>query len=205
MILGYFGKTPVAPDAELVKLASEKMGLEPTTEKVVDINDKDEKKGIAPAKKLLEDNDLETTEENIFNKCITHFALFLLLSNATFSQDINSISFGNVSIDELKMTHYEKDSTAKAVVLLEKGFISVNNSRKNKFVKKHYVKIKILKNTAFDLGTIKIPYYKKNEIIHVVGYTYNLSEEGEIEKSILTHDNFFLTRLAGLVWAQKPN
>ncbi|MCC8194646.1 MAG: biotin attachment protein, partial [Deltaproteobacteria bacterium] len=33
MVLGYFGKTPVPPDPEVVKLASEKMGLEPTTRK----------------------------------------------------------------------------------------------------------------------------------------------------------------------------
>ena len=33
MVLGYFGKTPVEPDVEIVKLASEKLKLEPTTEK----------------------------------------------------------------------------------------------------------------------------------------------------------------------------
>jgi pyruvate carboxylase subunit B len=66
MVLGYFGKTPVAPDADTVKLASEQLELEPTTEAPVDINDKDSSKGIAPAKKMLEDAGLETTDENIF-------------------------------------------------------------------------------------------------------------------------------------------
>ena len=66
MVLGYFGKTPVAPDPEVVKLASEQLKLEPTTEKVVDINDRDSKKGIAAAKAMLEDAGLPTTEENIF-------------------------------------------------------------------------------------------------------------------------------------------
>ncbi|MDR0953078.1 MAG: biotin/lipoyl-binding protein [Elusimicrobiota bacterium] len=66
MVLGYFGKTPVEPDAEIVKLASEQMGLEPTTKTVLEINDADPKKGIAPAKKMLEDNKLATTDENIF-------------------------------------------------------------------------------------------------------------------------------------------
>ncbi|RXJ88434.1 biotin attachment protein, partial [Arcobacter sp. CECT 8983] len=44
MVLGYFGKTPVEPDEEIVKLASEKLKLEPTKENPLDIADRDEKK-----------------------------------------------------------------------------------------------------------------------------------------------------------------
>ena len=66
MVLGYFGKTPVAPDPEVVRLASEQLHLEPTTEKVVDINDKDPKKGVEAAKKMLEEANLPITDENIF-------------------------------------------------------------------------------------------------------------------------------------------
>ena len=61
-----FGKTPVEPDSEIVKLASEKMGLEPTTENPVDLNDADPNKGVDAAKKLLAENEIEQTEENIF-------------------------------------------------------------------------------------------------------------------------------------------
>jgi pyruvate carboxylase subunit B len=66
MVLGYFGKTPVEPDPEIVKLASEKLNLEPTTENPLDIADKEVTKSIAYWKKVLEDEELETTEENIF-------------------------------------------------------------------------------------------------------------------------------------------
>ncbi len=66
MVLGYFGKTPVAPDPEVVKLAREQLGLEPTTENPLDIADRDPKKSIRYFKKLLEDNFIEVTEENIF-------------------------------------------------------------------------------------------------------------------------------------------
>ena len=62
MVLGYFGKTPVAPDPEIVKIAAEQMkkpvftgdpikGLEP---------------GIPKAKKVLEENGLPVTDENLF-------------------------------------------------------------------------------------------------------------------------------------------
>ncbi len=66
MVLGYFGKTPVAPSAEIVKMAQEQLGLEPTTELVVDINDKNTNKGIEAAKKVLAENNLDATDENIF-------------------------------------------------------------------------------------------------------------------------------------------
>lgn len=66
MVLGYFGKTPVPPDPEIVKLASEKMGLEPTTRDPMEINNEDPNKGIAPAKKKLQEANLEINDENIF-------------------------------------------------------------------------------------------------------------------------------------------
>ena len=66
MVLGYFGKTPCAPDPEVVKIAEEQLGLQPTTETVVDINDKDETKGLKAAQKRLEDAGLEVNDENLF-------------------------------------------------------------------------------------------------------------------------------------------
>jgi len=66
MVLGYFGKTPVEPDPQLVKWASEQLNLEPTTKAVVEINDANPKLGIAYNTQLLKDNGLEVTEENIF-------------------------------------------------------------------------------------------------------------------------------------------
>jgi len=66
MVLGYFGKTPVEPDAEVVKLAAEKLKLDPTKENPLDIADRDTRKSIAAWKERLEIEGLETTEENIF-------------------------------------------------------------------------------------------------------------------------------------------
>ena len=66
MVLGYFGKTPVPPDPEVVALASEQLGLEPTTRNPCELNDEDPAKGIEAAKKLLVERNLETSDENIF-------------------------------------------------------------------------------------------------------------------------------------------
>ena len=67
MVLGYFGKTPTTPDAEIVKIASEQLGLQPTTELAMDIDDKNPKKGRKAAEQALKDagiNDL--SDENVF-------------------------------------------------------------------------------------------------------------------------------------------
>ncbi len=66
MVLGYFGRTPVAPDPEIVELASKQLDLEPTSENPLDIADRDETKSIAYWEKVLEDEGLEATEENVF-------------------------------------------------------------------------------------------------------------------------------------------
>ena len=66
MVLGYFGKTPVEPDPEIVKIASEQLKLEPTTQSPLEINDQDPNKGIDAAKKSLDEANLPTTDENIF-------------------------------------------------------------------------------------------------------------------------------------------
>ena len=66
MVLGYFGKTPVPADPEIVALAAEKLKLEPTSENPLDIADRDEKKKISVWKQRLEIEGIETSEENIF-------------------------------------------------------------------------------------------------------------------------------------------
>lgn len=66
MVLGYFGKTPVAPDPQVVKWASEQLGLEPTTKSVVELNDANPALGIKPATETLQKNNLPVTDENIF-------------------------------------------------------------------------------------------------------------------------------------------
>ena len=50
----------------MVKLAEEQLGLPPTTEKVLVLNDADPSKGIPAATKVLEDEGLPVSDENIF-------------------------------------------------------------------------------------------------------------------------------------------
>lgn len=62
MVLGYFGRTPVSPDAEIVKLAATQMKKDPFSGNPLDL--------LEPATpkmtKILQDNGLEVSDENIF-------------------------------------------------------------------------------------------------------------------------------------------
>ncbi|MCZ9894015.1 biotin/lipoyl-containing protein, partial [Brachyspira hyodysenteriae] len=67
MVLGYFGKTPSTPDPEIVKIASEQLGLQPTTELAMDIDDKNPKKGRKAAEQALKDAGItDLSDENVF-------------------------------------------------------------------------------------------------------------------------------------------
>lgn len=66
MVLGYFGKTPVPPDPEVVKIAAEQLGLQPTTEHPIDRNNADPSKGVKATEAELKKHKLPVTDENIF-------------------------------------------------------------------------------------------------------------------------------------------
>jgi pyruvate carboxylase subunit B len=65
MVLGYFGRTPVPPDAEVVRIASEQLKLPPTTDHLTAIEN-DPKRGLAATKAVLEKEHLPVTDENLF-------------------------------------------------------------------------------------------------------------------------------------------
>jgi pyruvate carboxylase subunit B len=65
MVLGYFGKTPVPPDPEVIRIAAEQLKVPPTTDHLTAIEN-DPKRGIAPTKAILEKEGLPVTDENLF-------------------------------------------------------------------------------------------------------------------------------------------
>ena len=65
-VLGYFGKTPVPPDPEIVRMASEQLSLEPTTRSQVDMADENPQVGVGAAEQLLWTAGVPVTDENVF-------------------------------------------------------------------------------------------------------------------------------------------
>ncbi len=66
MVLGYFGKTPVAPDPKIVELASKQLKLEPTVKSALELADADPQKSMSHFEKILKENDIELNDENLF-------------------------------------------------------------------------------------------------------------------------------------------
>jgi pyruvate carboxylase subunit B len=66
MVLGYFGRTPVPPDPDVIKIASEQLGLQSTTRTPREMNDEDPRKGVEAARKMLKSAAIEETDENLF-------------------------------------------------------------------------------------------------------------------------------------------
>ncbi|MDR4496959.1 MAG: biotin/lipoyl-binding protein [Candidatus Scalindua sp.] len=66
MVLGYFGKTPVAPDPEIITIASAQLKLEPTQLSPLEIDDKDPEKSVEHVRNVLKKMGIEETDENLF-------------------------------------------------------------------------------------------------------------------------------------------
>lgn len=65
MVLGYYGRTPVPPDAFVFKIAMEQLGLPPAAEHLKMLEE-DTTRGVAAATSTLKHEHLPVTKENIF-------------------------------------------------------------------------------------------------------------------------------------------
>ena len=122
--------------------------------------------------------------------------LFLFISFSLFSQKEKSIQLGQTSLEELKMTIYEKDSTASALVLLEQGNFYLSNGKKNYYTTDYYFRIKILDNDALDRGNIEIVHLEEEMLSNIKAITYNLNaENNSIEKTSISSDNILVNKI----------
>lgn len=99
----------------------------------------------------------------------------------------------NVTLTDLETSRYEKDSTAGALVIYEKGYSYID---KYDFTLKTEIKkkIKILNANGFDDATVAIYLYhnkrKRERVSNIIATTYNISE-GTVEKTTLDKKNIF--------------
>src|SRR5688572_19269424 len=95
--------------------------------------------------------------------------LFLLTTflTQTVAQEKSGHTFmklGNISIDALKMTQYEQDTSANAVVLYDAGksYFTMHQSQGLVLNFDRHVKIKILKKSGYDRADISVPLYRNS-------------------------------------------
>lgn len=66
MVLGYFGKTPVKPDPEIIRISSEQLHLSPTEMSPLERDTQNPNKSLPHFIVQLNENQLPITDENIF-------------------------------------------------------------------------------------------------------------------------------------------
>jgi hypothetical protein len=121
--------------------------------------------------------------------------LILLLSSCfLIAQKNKSSKMGQTTLDELKMTIYDKDSTATAVVLYEHANRYPDRSNDEIPRTDYYYRIKILDKSAFNLANISINLYKKQSVKNISARTYNLTENGTMDITHLQEKDIFTTK-----------
>jgi pyruvate carboxylase subunit B len=120
MVLGYFGRTPVPPDPEIVKISAEQLELPVFTDDPLDILEP----GIPKATKILKENNLPVNDENIFiiASCEQKGLDFLLGKAVT---NIRKIT--DKPQDDKKTAKKEAPAAAPAAIGPRSYTITVNN------------------------------------------------------------------------------
>lgn len=113
----------------------------------------------------------------------------ILVINA---QQEKSSKMEQTTLDELKMTVYEKDSTAAAVVLYEHANVYLDPKNNYNTRTDYYYRIKILDKTAFDEANIAIELYKEKKVLDIRAITYNITDKGSLQRTGLSKDKIFV-------------
>jgi len=110
-----------------------------------------------------------------------------------------STKFGKVSDDYIKMTQYEADSNAEAVVLYDFGSARmVINNQGIRIVYEYHKRIKILSESMVGLADREIYFNaKEDNISKIEGITYNISQSGAIETEKLQKEHIHEEKLEG--------
>jgi hypothetical protein len=120
--------------------------------------------------------------------------VILLFSQVVFAQYEHGFTAGQVTLGELAMKSYPKDSTANAVVLNEFGETWIDNDGDHNLQHYYHVKIKILNAKGFDQANFDIPLYRdgnnRERVSKIEASTYNL-ENSRITESKLDPKKIF--------------
>ncbi|WP_214070996.1 DUF3857 domain-containing protein [Mucilaginibacter sp. dw_454] len=131
---------------------------------------------------------------NITKRLLLLLLFTTLFLNITHAQDF---TYNNVSLAELNMPAYARDSSAHAVVLNEHGdaaLVFVNNSNV-RLVYTYHIKIKLFDNEGFDKGNVQVPLYigksEEEDITDIQGVTVYKDDAGRMQSAELTPAQIF--------------
>ena len=132
---------------------------------------------------------------NYYKKIVLTLFIVFLVQETAHSQ--TKMKFGKIDMAALKMTIYDQDTSASAVVLGDYGKSEIiYNTTKGSFdlIFDRHRRIKILKKDGYDWAEYSVSLYRDNsakeKITSLKGYSYNLVN-GKIEKSKLGKSSIF--------------
>ena len=136
-------------------------------------------------------NNISSPLQPIFKMKKTLFSLAALLLFSVLSQAQNDakplkVKFGKISEEELKMTQYDKDTNASAVILFDKGFCSLGRTD----LYTRHVRIKIFNKSALNQANIQFTYPKGTQPSSIKGVCYNV-ENGTVVETKMGKENIY--------------
>lgn len=120
-----------------------------------------------------------------------YFILFFFIFKLSIkAQNKDDFKLNRASIEEIKMTSYKKDSTAKALILEETGHLYIDKENEYDFRTNIYKRVKIFNKSELNRATINIHLYENEKIKYIKAISYNY-ENGKMIKSHLTKDKIY--------------
>lgn len=129
-------------------------------------------------------------------KRLLFFSLPVFLFAASASAQKPPIKFGDVPIEQLKMTRYDKDSSAAAVVLADYGESTIDYGSETGFriEFERIRRVKIFTKDGYEWGNFSIPLYRDGSTEENLGslkaVTYNL-ENNKVVETKMKNDAVF--------------
>ncbi|MBX7124678.1 MAG: hypothetical protein K1X47_03220 [Cyclobacteriaceae bacterium] len=117
-----------------------------------------------------------------------YIVLLLALHTGPLLAQEAGFEFGKTTYADLEMMRYDNDTSAAAVVLNEFGLTYKDNESPYPLVLEYHVKIKILKQSGVERGTIEIPVRRsksdKEEVMDVRASTFGLVDNRIVESKL---------------------
>ncbi|WP_319501257.1 DUF3857 domain-containing protein [uncultured Draconibacterium sp.] len=122
-------------------------------------------------------------------------ALFTIFCFSSASAQNFSFEYGQVSKADIELKQYDKDKTAEAVIIYDKGSSYFRQSVNNGFdlIFERSQRIKILKEAGIEYAEIEIPFYREGDIYEKIydlkACTYNF-ENGRLNRTEIQTDSW---------------
>jgi hypothetical protein len=120
--------------------------------------------------------------------------ILLLLSSVCVNAQDDLFKFGQVTYSDLGINSYDRDTSAVALVLRERGHSYISNNDQVALIFKYHVVIKILKTQGLDRADIVLPLYRDNGKFEVIrdikASSYTMQNGSMVESSVNPRDIF---------------